>query len=58
MTPYYDGAGVRIFHGEALRILQSLPDASVDAVVVAAAVTVFWARLTNVSATTSPYRVS
>ena len=33
MRPYYDEDGITIYHGDALRVLAALPDASVDAVV-------------------------
>ena len=33
MTPYYDKDGVTLYAGDAIAVLQSLPDASVDAVV-------------------------
>lgn len=33
MTPYYDRAGITIYHGEALAVLRDLPAASVDGVV-------------------------
>lgn len=33
MTPYFERDGITIYHGEALAVLRSLPDASVDAVI-------------------------
>lgn len=33
MKPYYEASGITIYHGEALDVLASLPDASMDALV-------------------------
>lgn len=33
MQPYYEGDGVTLYHGDALAVLASLPDSSVDAIV-------------------------
>ena len=33
MKPYHEAPGVTIYHGEAMRVLQELPSASVDAVI-------------------------
>jgi DNA modification methylase len=33
MTPYYDHAGIQIFHGDVLKTLAVLPDNSVQCVV-------------------------